>query len=194
MISHLFSPGKSQQSNDRKVLCSDLGGISRCWQKRPFKNKSFQNQTGHTECLMLQLHTRELALTHRTFKAGWHASPWEWHFWTHLCLNRLIPFSLHWGIQSASLIYKGAAAECRSSDFKKRVNECWTQVLSMHTKAPTPLSEVRINPVLLLMTWQVDTEVWTGSINKTCCCALWISLQCFLTHANIWEVCWSCPT
>lgn len=50
---------------------------------------------------------------------------------------------------------------------QKRVNERWIQVLSVHTKAPTPLSEVRINPVLLLMTWQLDTEVWTGSINKT---------------------------
>lgn len=36
------------------------------------------------------------------------------------------------------------------------------QVLSVHTNAPIPPFEVRINPVLLLTTWQVDTEVWTG--------------------------------
>lgn len=100
MISHLFSPHTiipAPEENPSRVMtwkCFVLSGICGCWQTRPFTNKSFLNQTGRTRCLMPRLHTRELALTHHTFKAGWHTSAWEWHFWTYLCLNRLIPLSL----------------------------------------------------------------------------------------------------
>ncbi len=48
---------------------------------------------------------------------------------------------------------------------QKGVNMYGKEVHIVHTNAPCPLFEVCINPVLLLTTWQVDTEVWTDSIN-----------------------------
>lgn len=132
IVSHLFSPHtiiQGAEENPNRVMTEPslflpLSGICRCWQTRLFKNRSSWNQTGHTQCLILWQHTREPALTHHTFKASWHTLPWEWHFWTHLCLNRLIPLSLcsAVGIQQLLWIIKELWLNAGSSGFKKVLN------------------------------------------------------------------------
>lgn len=117
--------GKSQQSNDGNLLCSGLLVESVGADRQDYlRTRSSWNQTGHTQCLILWQHTREPALTHHTFKASWHTLPWEWHFWTHLCLNRLIPLSLRSavGIQQLFWIIKEPWLNAGSSGFKKVLN------------------------------------------------------------------------
>lgn len=85
MTSHLFSPHtiipapeeNSQQANDWKVLCSGLlvepVGADRQGHLRTGAFKTKQDTLG----VCCHGYSRELALTHHTFKAGRHTSPWE---------------------------------------------------------------------------------------------------------------------
>lgn len=138
---------------------------------------------------MPRIHTRELALTHHAFKAGWHTSPWEWHFWTHLCLNRLIPLSLCAPIWAFRQLFSFIKSWMRLR--LKLQNRVKWALNPGPERAFIPQFEVRLNgrDKLTQRRGQVDE-------GKSSCWALCISLRCVLTPWNIWVACCShstCP-